>query len=340
MPPLSDSGRIAYMRKRSANRRQPIDVALVIGDGLSPFEFAVAAEVFGFDRSALGVPWYRLTICAPRRGPVKTQINFSIHADGSLEDVAAAHTVIVPPIEPEQGADRRIVEAVAEAHRRGARLASLCTGAFVLAEAGVLDGLTATTHWSAADELARRYPAVKVDPKVLYVDTGQVLTSAGSAASIDLCLHLVRADYGAEIANAVARTLVVPPHRDGGQAQYVSTPLPPRADGESLADVLAWALERLHEDMTVEALARRANMSARTFARRFASVTGTTPHRWLCRQRVLLAQRLLETTDMTVDVIATRCGLGSATNLRLHFRAEIGVSPATYRRTFRQQPAA
>ena len=330
------------MRKRNATRSEPIPVAMLIADGLSPFEFAVACEVFGYDRSHLGVPWYSLVICAAKPGPVQTQMDFSIHAKGTLADVASAHTVIVPPIEsPTAGpVDPRIIAAIAAAHHRGARLASLCTGAFLLAEAGVLDGRKATTHWSSADRLAMEYPTVDVDPKVLYVDSGGVLTSAGSAASIDLCLHMVRADYGADIANRVARTLVVPPHRDGGQAQYVATPLPPQQDADSMADVLAWAQERLDQDLTVAMLARRAAMSPRTFARRFSEVTGTTPHRWLCRQRVLLAQRLLETTDMAVEHIADQCGLGTAANLRLHFRAEIGVSPAAYRRTFGQEPAA
>jgi transcriptional regulator GlxA family with amidase domain len=316
---------------------------MLIADGLSPFEFAVACEVFGYDRSYLGVSWYSLSICSVEPGPIKTQIGFSIHADGTLADVALAHTVIVPPIVPPNGGpvDPRIITAIADAHRRGARMVSLCTGAFLLAEAGVLDGRKTTTHWSSADRLAAEYPAVDVDPKVLYVDSDGVLTSAGSAASIDLCLHIVRADYGADIANRVARTLVVPPHRDGGQAQYVSMPLPPeQQDAHSLAHVLTWAQERLNQDLSVQMLAGHAAMSPRTFARRFSELTGSTPHRWLCRQRVLMAQRLLETTDLAVEQIADRCGLGTATNLRLHFRAEIGVSPAAYRRTFRQEPAA
>lgn len=330
------------MRKINATGSKPIPVAMVMADGLSPFEFAVACEVFGYDRSDLGVPWYRLAICAARRGPVKTQLGFSIHAQGTLADVASAHTVIVPPIESPaaEPIDPRLIAALAAAHRRGARLASLCTGAFLLAQAGVLDGRQATTHWSSADRLAREYPSVQVDPKVLYVDTGDVLTSAGSAASIDLCLHMVRADYGADIANTVARTLVVPPHRDGGQAQYVATPLPPQPEADALADVLGWAQAQLDQDLSVAMLADRAAMSPRTFARRFTEVTGTTPHRWLCRQRVLLAQQLLETTDLAVEHIADRCGLGTAANLRLHFRAHIGVSPAAYRRTFRSEPAA
>ncbi len=330
------------MRKKSASRSKPLPVAVIVADGLSPFEFAVACEVFGYDRSHLGVPWYSLTICSADPGPVKTQVGFSLQANGTLADVAGAHTVIVPPIVASDGraVDSRIIAAVGDAHRRGARVVSLCTGAFVLAEAGTLDGRRATTHWAHADQLAAQYPAVEVDPKVLYVDAGGVLTSAGSAASIDLCLHLVRADYGAEVANNLARSLVVPPHRDGGQAQYVLTPLPADPGADGLAEVLAWAEEHLADELSVQMLARRASMSPRTFARRFSEVTGTTPHRWLCRQRVLLAERLLETSDLPVEHIAARCGLGTATNLRLHFRAQIGVSPAAYRRMFRQEPAA
>ena len=330
------------MRKRSATPREPIAVAVLVADGLSPFEFSVACEVFGYDRSYLGVPWYSLAICAVEPAPISTQIGFSIYADGTLADAASAHTVVVPPIAPPHGraVDPRLIATIADAHRRGARLASLCTGAFLLAEAGVLVGRKATTHWAHAEQLASQYPTVDVDPRVLYVDTGDVLTSAGSAASIDLCLHMVRADYGADIANSVARTLVVPPHRDGGQAQFVATPLPPQPDADPLAGVMAWAQEHLGEDLTVQMLARRAAMSPRTFARRFADVTGTTPHRWLCRQRVLMAQRLLETSDLAVEHIADRCGLGTAANLRLHFRAEVGVSPVSYRRTFRREPAA
>ncbi len=330
------------MRKVSAIDPGPIEVAVLIADGLSPLEFAVACEVFGYDRSHLGVPWYRMSICAAEPGPVETQVGFTVQATATLADVERAHTVVVPPIVAPDGgpSDPRVLAAIADAHRRGARVASLCTGAFVLAEAGILDGRRATTHWAHAEEMAARYPAVEVDPRVLYVDNGTVLTSAGSAASMDLCLHMVRSDYGADIANTVARLLVVPPHRDGGQAQYVATPVPPRADSDALAGVLAWAQEHLEQDLSVGLLARRAAMSPRTFARRFAAVTGTTPHRWLCRQRVLMAQRLLETTDLPVERIAEECGLGTATNLRLHFRAEVGVSPAAYRRTFHQDPAA
>jgi len=326
------------MRKIPAKAGKPIRVALLAADRLSCFEFAIAAEFFRGGPGFFGVPWYDLTVCSAAPGPVSTGSGFSVLANGTLDDVRSADTLIVPPI---AGAlDPRLLDAIRAAHRRGARLASLCTGAFVLAHAGVLDGLRATTHWSEAEDLGREFPEVDVDPKVLYVDTGQVLTSAGAAASIDLCLHIVRSDYGSEVANSIARRLVVPPHRDGGQAQYVAVAVREESEGEALAATLEWALEHLDQELTVETLARRAAMSPRTFARRFTDGTGTSPHRWLCRQRVLLARRLLETTDLSVDLIAQRAGLGTAANLRIHFRAEVGVSPLSYRRTFRQELAA
>jgi transcriptional regulator GlxA family with amidase domain len=218
-------------------------------------------------------------------------------------------------------------------------MVSLCTGAFVLAEAGLLDGRLATTHWRHSKDLVARYPAVRVDRDVLYVDEGDVLTSAGSAASMDLCLHLVRKDFGAEVANQLARRCVVPPHRDGGQAQFVEEPIG-AAPNDLFSDALTWAVEHLDEPVTVEDLARRAAMSPRSFARHFRASTGTTPYRWLIRQRVLLAQRLLETSDLATDEIAIRCGLGSAANLRAHFSALVRASPAAYRRTFQEQKAS
>jgi transcriptional regulator GlxA family with amidase domain len=330
------------MQKNSANPREPRRrVAVLVQDGLSPFEFGVACEVFGYDRSHLGVPWYDMVVAAPEPGPVTTQVGFSIHAPAGLGAVRRAHTVVVPPVEPENGAstenggfDRRTLDALRDAHRRGARIVSLCTGAFMLAHAGLLDGRRATTHWTSAGRLAREFPGVAVDPKVLYIDDGDILTSAGSAASIDLCLHIVRKDFGAQVANTVARLLVVQPHRDGGQAQFVDAPIPSHDGEDLLVETLDWAQEHLDECLTVEQLSARAAMSPRTFARRFRAATGTTPHRWLSCQRVRLAQRLLETTDFTVDHIATLCGVGSAANLRLHFDAHVGIAPGAYRRTF------
>ena len=213
---------------------------------------------------------------------------------------------------------------------------SVCTGAFTLAATGLLDGRRATTHWYHTEEFARRFPDVKLDPGVLYVDEGDILTSAGTAAGIDLCLHIVRLDYGAEVANMLARRMVVPPHRDGGQAQFVDGPVTAVAGDDRFAQALEWAEEHLDDPIAVDDLARQAAMSPRTFARRFRAATGTTPHQWLLRQRILLAQRLLETTDLPIDIVAGRCGLGSPANLRTHFQRVVRTSPVAYRRTFRQ----
>jgi transcriptional regulator GlxA family with amidase domain len=322
------------MRKDAA---RPHMVALLVDDGFSPLEFSVACEVFGFDRRDLGAPWYRFMVCGAHPGPISAAVPFQVVAPHGLEGLQAADTVIVPPIDRDDTPiSATVLDAVRQAHQRGARLISLCTGAFVLAEAGVLNGKAATTHWRHSQRLAARYPEVRVDRDVLYVDEGNVLTSAGSAASMDLCLHVVRGDYGAEIANRLARRCVVPPHRDGGQAQFVEEPLAAVAAGDPFAETLGWAQEHLDEPMAVEDLARRAAMSPRSFARRFRATTGTTPHRWLIWQRVLLAQRLLETTDLSIDEVAWRCGLGTSANLRLHFSALVRASPAAYRRTFQE----
>ncbi len=316
-------------------------MALLVDDGFSPLEFSVACEVFGFDRSDLRAPWYRLLVCGAHPGPISAAVPFDVVAPHGLEGLRAASTIVVPPIDRD---DPPISAAVLEelrcAHRRGARLMSLCTGAFVLAEAGILDGKTVTTHWRHSQRLAAEYPAIRVDRDVLYVDEGDVLTSAGSAASLDLCLHVVRCDFGAEIANRLARRCVVPPHRDGGQAQFVEEPFTAVAANDRFADTLSWAQEHLDEPMAVDDLARRAAMSPRSFARRFRAATGTSPHRWLISQRVLLAQRLLETTDLPIEAVAWRCGLGTSANLRLHFSSLVRASPAAYRRTFQENRAS
>jgi transcriptional regulator GlxA family with amidase domain len=314
-------------------------VAAIAADGVAPFELAVSCEVFGIDRSELSSPWYRHMVCSLEPGPVRTSMGFTIETLYGLEQVRKADTVIVPARGHGSEADdlppEPLLDALRYAHKRGARIMSVCTGAFVLAAAGLLDGRRATTHWMYTDELAERYPKVKVEPKVLYVDEGDVLTSAGTAAGIDLCLHVVRLDRGAEVANAVARRMVVPPHRDGGQAQFVDQPMPASLTDSSLSDLLDWMRSHLDEPVAVEELARRAAMSPRHFARRFRAVTGATPHQWLLTQRVLLAQRLLETTDDAVELIASRCGFGTAANLRQHFQRIVGAAPAAYRRTFR-----
>lgn len=322
-------------------RRRRHTVAAVIADGVAPFELAVGCEVFGIDRSELVDPWYRFLVCASTPGPTRSSVGFTIDTPYGLEEVRRADTVIIPAWgasgDMEVPAD--LIEALCTAHKRGARLLSVCSGAFVLAATGLLDGRRATTHWMYTDLLAERHPGIEVDPKELYVDEGDVMTSAGTAAGIDLCLHVVRLDHGAEVANAVARRMVVPPHRDGGQAQFVEAPVALSAGDDPLATTLGWMLEHLDQPLSVEVLAERSHMSPRHFARRFRAVTGTTPHQWLLGQRVLLASRLLETTDDSIELVAYRCGMGTAASLRTHFQRAVGTSPQAYRRTFRQAEA-
>jgi transcriptional regulator GlxA family with amidase domain len=310
-------------------------VALAATDGMLHFELSLAYEVFAAAPAGVTVPWYALTVC----GPAAVRVGrFRLEPDAGLDRIRHADTVIVPgwaDIDEEPPAP--LVDAVREAHEAGARVASLCTGAFVLAAAGLLDGRRATTHWAHTEALADRHPRVEVDPDVLYVDNGSVLTSAGKAAALDLCLHLVRLDLGSSVANAVARRLVVPPHRAGGQAQFVTAPVPEQ-DGHPLAALLQWVVERLDQPLTVEDLARRAGMSSRHLGRHFRAVTGTTPLQWLLTQRIRHAQELLEKTDDSVDSIATATGMGTATTLRRHFNRTIGVPPDAYRRTFRSRP--
>jgi len=307
-------------------------VALAVTDGMLHFELAVAYEVFGAAPPGLADQWYQVFLCGS--GAVSVGL-FRLEPDSGLDQLARADTVIIPACsDVDEDPPTDLVEAVRAAYDGGARVASLCTGAFLLAAAGLLDGRRATTHWAHAGALAARYPRVEVDPDVLYVDNGRVLTSAGKAAAMDLCLHLVRLDHGSAIANAVARRLVVPPHRAGGQAQFVTTPVPAQ-DNHALADLLAWVTERLDQPLTVEGMARQANMSSRNLGRVFKSVTGTTPLQWLLIQRIRRAQELLEITDDSVDTIASATGMGTATTLRRHFNRTVGVPPDTYRRTFR-----
>jgi AraC family transcriptional regulator, transcriptional activator FtrA len=291
------------------------------------FELALAYEVLGSAPAGLRGLWYDVRVCGTHAVRVG---QFLLEPDCGLDRLARADTVIVPAladVDGEPPAD--LLEALRVAHESGARVISLCTGAFVLAAAGLLDGLCATTHWAHTDDLAARYPRVTVDPDVLYVDNGSVLTSAGEAAAMDLCLHLIRRDHGPAIANVVARRMVVPPHRAGGQAQLVNTPVPAQ-DGHPLAELLPWAMRRLDQPLTVEDLARQTNMSSRHLARYFRSATGTTPLQWLLTQRIRRAQELLETTDDSVETITSAAGMGTATTLRRHFHRTIGVPPDTY----------
>jgi transcriptional regulator GlxA family with amidase domain len=320
--------------------RPPLSVAVALVEPVPMFELGVLCEVFGLDRSGLGLPAYDFAVCGPRAGPVASTSGVRVTATDPYARLDAADLIMVAGAEPplQQPPPAALVRRLRAALDRGATVAGVCTGAFVLAGAGVLDGRRATTHWRHADLLASAYPAVRVEPDALYVEDGPVATSAGSTAAIDLCLHLVRRAHGAEVANRVARDLVAPPHRPGGQAQYVETSVPaPGAD--DLAGTLSWALAHLDQPLRVEDLAARALMSPRTFARRFRAVTGTTPHRWLLEQRLRLAEQLLETTDLPVDAVAGQAGFGSGDTLRHHFAGHRGIGPAGYRRTFRAAPA-
>jgi transcriptional regulator GlxA family with amidase domain len=310
-------------------------VAILALESVVPIDLAIPAQVFdGRDGSP-----YRALLCATEPGPVRTTTGFDVVATHGLDALPQADTIVVPGFDAhDRRPPDRALDALAAAATRGQRVVSICTGAFALAAAGVLDGRRATTHWWHAAELAARYPEITVDPDVLYVDEGTVLTSAGVVAGVDLCLHLIRCDHGAELANRVARRIVVPAHRDGGQAQFIERPVPKLAD-DSLEPTRAWALERLTEPLTVAAMAKHACVSERTFARRFVSETGTTPLQWLLHQRVLLARDRLETTTASIDQIAAECGLGTAANLRIHFRRVLSTTPTAYRRTFAQRAA-
>ncbi len=307
-------------------------VALAVTEGMLHFELSVAYEALGSAPDEVTGPWYDVTVCGTRAVRFG---RFRLEPDHGLDRLRHAGTVIVPGwADVDAAPPAALTDAVRAAHAAGARVASLCTGAFVLAAAGLLDGRRATTHWAHTAVLAARHPAVRVDPDVLYVDDGSVLTSAGKAAALDLCLHLVRRDHGSAAANAVARRLVVPPHRDGGQAQFVAAPVP-ATDDRPLAALFPWVLERIDRPLTVADLARQARMSPRNLTRHFRGATGATPLQWLHTQRIRRAQELLETTDHAVDAIAAATGMGTATTLRRHFQRTVGVPPATYRRTFR-----
>jgi AraC family transcriptional activator FtrA len=308
-------------------------VVALLNEPQSPFELSCAAEVFDTAMPG-GTGHYSFRICTERPGALRTTIGYSILVDAGLEALQAADTVVVPGWQPPRTpVSPTVVEALRAAHRRGARIVAICTGAFVLAQAGLLDGRRATTHWRNAGQLAADFPDVQVDEDVLYVDNGDVATSAGSGAGIDLCLHLVRSDHGAAYAAQIARSMVLPPHREGSQLQYATQPAPARTD-ESLAPLLEWAATRLDTQLTLSRLAEHAGLSSRTLARRFAEQLGTSPGKWLLGQRIDAARALLEQTDLPVETVATRVGLTSAVNLRRRFRAYIGTTPGVYRRTF------
>ncbi|KQR99232.1 MAG: helix-turn-helix domain-containing protein [Microbacterium ginsengisoli] len=310
-------------------------VAVIVQPGFAPFEFGLACEAFGLDRSDDGIEPFEFRICAPDPGAIPSNLGFSINVVDDLTFAETADLVVVTPVPRASWSriDPRVTAVVQAAAARRAWLLSVCSGAFVLAAAGVLDGRRATTHWKYATEMTRLYPAVDLDPDVLYVQDDTIITSAGTAAGLDACLHLLRIELGAEVTNTIARRMVVPPQRDGGQAQFISQPLPAVAS-LSLAPVTDWMLANLHLDLTVDQLAARAHMSTRTFARRFKQDLGATPAAWLARQRVLHAQRLLERTDHGIDRIADESGFGSAAVLRQNFVRTLGLSPSAYRSRF------
>lgn len=315
-------------------------IAVIAFPGISPFHLSIPCAIFGEDRSAANIPHFELRLCAEQAGPVRTSTGFDIVVAHDLDGLTGADTIIIPGWhDPLALPSPALIGALQAAQQRGACLVGLCLGPFVLAAAGLLDGRNATTHWLCASEFEHRYPRVRLNPEVLYVDDGDILTSAGAAAGIDCCLHLLRRWCGAEIANRVARRMVVPPHRQGGQAQYIELPLAAHPDGEHLAAVLDWAGQHLDQPLSVDQLAEQAHMSRRTFTRRFRLATGSTVVNWLRHQRLALAQRLLETTDQSVELIASRSGFGTATSLRLLFKANFRISPASYRREFRGKTA-
>jgi transcriptional regulator GlxA family with amidase domain len=320
------------------------NVAVVVVHDFLPFEFGVICEVFGIDRTEDGLPRYDFAVVGGEPGPLRSANEFTMQPGHGLDRLGEADLIALPALGRKRLATHHYPEellaALRDAVDRGARVLSVCSGAFILGEAGLLDDRRCTTHWMYAVELARRYPRAKVDPDVLYVDDDPVISSAGTAAGIDACLYLVRKEQGSRVANEIARRMVVPPHRDGGQAQYVTRLVAPSPQG-ALNDLLEWLCANLAEPHTVRQLAARANMSERTFARRFVQDTGTTPQRWLTGQRILLAQQMLEETDETVDAIADRTGFGNAIAMRHHFRLWRGTTPNAYRRLFRGgSPAA
>lgn len=320
--------------KRSRRRSGPAnrDLAVLVYDGLCTFEFGIAVEMFGLPRPELQ-DWYPFGLCAVDQGEMRAAGGMRVLAEAGLEGLETAGTIIVPGW---RGIDAAppptLLEALRRAHARGARLLSFCSGVFVLAATGLLDGRRATTHWRHAEALACAYPRIRIEPDVLYVDEGNLLTSAGSAAALDLSLHLIRRDYGPAAANTVARRAVIPAHRDGGQAQFIQSPMP--AEGATLGKLLEWMRRHLDRPLPLPELAERARMSERTLLRRFEEATGCSPKQWLTRERLNRARELLEGTDVPVERVADLCGFGSADTLRHHFRHHVKLSPARYRERF------
>lgn len=309
-------------------------VAILAYDGLCTFEFGIAVEIFGLPRPEFDFPWYEHRIVAVDQGPMRAMGGIQVLADGGMELLADARTIIIPGWRDRSATvPAELIAALRQAHASGARLLSICSGVFVLAATGLLDGHGATTHWRYTSELAERFPGILVDPDVLYVDSGQLITSAGSAAGIDACLHLVARDFGTQVANSVARRLVMSPQRSGGQAQFIPTPVSP-APRSNLSRVMQWARERLHEPLEVRDLASEAAMSERTFLRRFTEASGQSPKTWLQHERLGRARELLESSDQNTEQIAERCGYRSVESFRVAFRTVVGVPPSVYRERF------
>jgi len=313
------------------------NVVAIVYDGVSPFELGVVCESWGMDRAEMGLPVFDFAVCAPQPGTVRTAMSFDLQIHHGLDRAAEADLVVIPAVPRAAEVPEAVVEVLQAAHARGARVMSVCSGAFALGAAGLLDGRRCTAHWMHTDELAARYPKAHVIPEVLYVDDDRVLTSAGTAAGLDACLYLWREEFGAAAASLVARRMVVPPQREGGQAQFIANPVP-ECDSETLGPVLTWIVEHLDEELAVDDLAARFAMSPRTFARRFRAETGTTPHAWITTQRLHRAEQLLEETDRSVDQIANDVGFMNAATLRHHLRRVRGLSPQQYRRRFRTAP--
>lgn len=311
-------------------------IAVIAFNGISPFHLSVPCAVFGEDRRDAGVPQFKVLVCAVEKGGVATNAGFALTGLHGLRDMENAGIIIVPSWrDPNELPPQPLLRALSKARQRGATLVGLCLGSYVLAAAGLLDGRRATTHWAWADDLAGRYSQIQVDRDVLYVDEGEIITSAGGAAGIDCCLHILRTLHGAETANRVARRMVVPPHRQGGQAQYIEQPLRESPAVDRFAQALEWVQQNLDQPHSLDALAARVFMSRRTFTRRFRQATGTTVGKWLLGQRLVLAQRLLETTGKPIDMIAQEAGFGSGVSLRQHFNKVLKISPARYRKEFR-----
>jgi AraC family transcriptional regulator, transcriptional activator FtrA len=330
---------VGCLRQNQAMAGRHHRVVCVLADGMSSIGTAIANDFFGapWDQY-LGVPWYHYTVCTADPSPIRVGA-LCVQVRHGVAALSRADTVIIPG-RGTRAPTPELLAALIRAYQRGARMVSFCTGAYVLAEAGLLDGRPATTLWTHAERFRARFPAVQLNPAVLYVDDGQILTSAGNAASADLALHILRTDHGAEIANTVARQAVLPPHRSGGQAQYIETPVAVRPEsGDRLGATMEWAMQRLGQPLPVTALAAHCALSTRQFTRQFRQATGTTPHQWLVTQRLALAQRLLETTGQSIDHIAAMAGFGTPSAMRLQFQKALDTSPAAYRQTFRGSPA-